>query len=115
MLRQIRFVAAAALMLALQAGALAQTTSSATSAAQDVQRLAPQLVTFAGSDANFQNLVNGLSQGVSVTLTTITADGFLQTVTFTPAGPLPRARSPHTPAAGPPSLTARGLADPAPD
>src|SRR5258708_38762647 len=102
MLRQIRFVAAAALMLALQAGALAQTTSSATSAAQDVQRLAPQLVTFAGSDANFQNLVNGLSQGVSVTLTTITADGFLQTVTFTPAGPPLGRRNPrHLEAAAP--------------
>src|SRR5258708_35353253 len=94
MLRQIRFVAAAALMLALQAGALAQTTSSATSAAQDVQRLAPQLVTFAGSGAHFQNLVNGLRQGVSVTLTTITADGLLQTLTFTPAGRSVSARIP---------------------
>jgi hypothetical protein len=49
--------------------------------ALEVQRLAPQLVAFAGGDANFQNLVNGLAAGTPVTLVTGT-----QVVTFTPSG-----------------------------
>ena len=36
----------------------------------EVQRLAPQLVAFAGGDANFANLVNGLALGAPVTLST---------------------------------------------
>jgi len=51
-----------------------------------VQRLAPQLVPFAGSQGNFENLVNGFALGVPVTITTVGADGVAQTVTFTPAG-----------------------------
>ena len=51
-----------------------------------VQRLAPQLVPFAGSQGNFENLVNGLALGVPVTITTVGADGIAQTVTFTPPG-----------------------------
>lgn len=51
----------------------------------EVQRLAPQLVAFAGSDANFQNLVNGLANGTPVQLTTTLSNGFSQTVTFTPS------------------------------
>jgi hypothetical protein len=51
-----------------------------------VQRLAPQLVAFAGSQANFENLVNGLAAGSPVTLTTVDPSGATQTVTFTPAG-----------------------------
>ena len=50
--------------------------------AVQVQRLAPQLVAFAGSQGNFENLVNGLALGVPVTLTTLGADGVAQTVTF---------------------------------
>ena len=50
--------------------------------AVQVQRLAPQLVAFAGSQGNFENLVNGLALGVPVTLTTVGADGVAQTVTF---------------------------------
>ena len=50
-----------------------------------VERLAPQLVAFAGSQANFDSLVNGLAAGVPVTLTTV-GDGVTQTVTFTPPG-----------------------------
>jgi hypothetical protein len=111
MLRQIRLATAAALMLAFQTGALAQ-MASATSAAQDVQSLAPQLVTFAGSDANFQSLVNGLSQGVTVTITTITADGFLQTVTFTPAAAMSSAEIARTLEAARQQLIARGIANP---
>jgi hypothetical protein len=50
-----------------------------------VQRIAPQLVAFAGSQANFDNLVNGLAGGSPVTLTTVEPSGATQTVTFTPA------------------------------
>lgn len=53
-------------------------------AALEVQRLAPQLVAFAGSQANFNSLVNALSLGAPVTLETIGADGMRQLVTFTP-------------------------------
>ena len=36
-----------------------------------VQRLAPQLVAFAGSQSNFQNLVSGLALGTPVQLVSI--------------------------------------------
>ena len=54
--------------------------------ALDVQRLAPQLVAFAGSDVNFQNLVNGLNLGLPITLATPLGAGVTQVVTFTPTG-----------------------------
>ena len=57
--------------------------------ALQVQRLAPQLVAFAGSQGSFENLVNGLALGAPVTLTTVGADGVTQTVIFTaPGGPV---------------------------
>jgi hypothetical protein len=62
-------------------GALAQTAVPPT---LTVQRLAPQLVAFAGSQNNFQNLVTGLAQGTPVQLITVLPDGFTQVVTFTP-------------------------------
>jgi hypothetical protein len=66
--------------------AVAQTESTASVPAPlAVQRLAPQLVTFAGSDANFQNLVSGLAAGTQVQLVTTLTNGLTQTVTFTPA------------------------------
>ena len=75
----------AAFAIACQ-GAMAQTTIAPTvPVSVSVQRLAPQLIAFAGSDANFQNLVNGLANGTPVQLTTTLANGFTQTVTFTPA------------------------------
>ena len=63
-------------------------TQSSVSPVLEVERLAPQLVQFAGSDVNFQNLVNGLSFGVPVTLTSAVAPGVNQLVTFTPSGTL---------------------------
>lgn len=54
--------------------------------AVQVQRLAPQLLAFAGSQGNFENLVNGLALGVPVTLSTVSADGVVQTVTFVSPG-----------------------------
>ena len=77
-------VAIALLALASQ-GVLAQTAVPPTLA---VQRIAPQLVAFAGSPANFQNLVNGLSQGTPVQLVTVLPGGATQVVSFTPAAPM---------------------------
>jgi hypothetical protein len=81
--RAARFFAAA-LAVACQ-GVLAQTTVPPDVL---VQQLAPQLLVFAGSPQNFQNLVNGLAQGTTVQLTTVLPNGSTQVVSFTPAGPL---------------------------
>jgi hypothetical protein len=62
----------------------AATAQTAVPPAVTVQQLAPQLITFAGSSANFQSLVNGLAQGAPVQLFTTLPNGFVQTVTFTP-------------------------------
>ena len=76
----------AALALACQ-GAFAQTIATTTiPAAMTVQRIAPQLVAFAGSQTNFQSLVAGLAQGTPVQLVTVLPDGSAQVVTFTPSG-----------------------------
>ncbi len=74
--------------LAVTPSARAQATSATITAVQQVNQLAPQLVPFAGSAANFESLVNGLTFGAPVVLTTPGADGLLGTVTFTPAGGL---------------------------
>ena len=82
-----RLILVAALAIACH-GAMAQTqavTVSTVPVPLAVQRLAPQLVAFAGSDANFQNLVNGLANGTPVQLNTTLSNGFSQTVTFTPS------------------------------
>jgi hypothetical protein len=79
--------------------------------AQQIQATSPQLVVFAGSDANLQSLASGLSLGQTVTLVTPGADGLLQIVTFTPpsalgsgvASALEQART---------NLIARGIAQP---
>jgi len=80
-----RFTLVAALAIACH-GATAQTIVVPPTIT--VQRIAPQLVAFAGSAANFQNLVTGLSQGTAVQLFTVLPDGFTQVVTFTPTGAL---------------------------
>ena len=80
-----RLILVAALAIACH-GAMAQTETAPTVPVPlAVQRLAPQLIAFAGSDANFQNLVNGLANGTPVQLTTTLSNGFSQTVTFTPS------------------------------
>jgi hypothetical protein len=114
MAKQIRLAASAALIFALQTGALAQTAAQTApnTGSQQVLGLAPQLSAFAGSDANFQALVNGLLQGIPVTLTTLTADGFLQTVTFTPAGALSVADVARLLEAARQQLISRGIANP---
>ena len=76
---------AALAALALSASAIAQTTTTTlTPAAQQVQLVAPQLVPFSGSSANFDSLVNGLTSGAPVTLSTANPDGSAQIVTFLP-------------------------------
>lgn len=81
----VRLLLAAALATACHA-VLAQ--APAVPPAISVQRLAPQLVSFAGSEANFQSLVNGLANGTQVQLFTVLPNGFVQTVTFTPTAAL---------------------------
>jgi len=80
--------------------------------ALDVQRLAPQLVAFAGGDVNFQNLVNGLALGVPVTLTTTIAPGQTQVVTFTPSGTMTPLQIAQVLENARQSLIARGVATP---
>lgn len=80
-----RLILVAALAIACH-GAMAQSeVASTVPAPLAVQRLAPQLIAFAGSEANFQSLVNGLANGTPVQLTTTLSNGFSQTVTFTPS------------------------------
>jgi hypothetical protein len=78
----------------------------------DVQRLAPQLVAFAGGDANFQNLVNGLASGTTVTLTTVAPTGAPQIATFTPTGTMTAQQIAQTLENVRQSLIARGIAAP---
>jgi len=68
------------LLFALSTSALPQVPTPL-----QVQRLAPQLVAFAGGQANFDNLVNGLASGTQVSLTTLLPGGGTQVVSFTPS------------------------------
>jgi hypothetical protein len=102
---------ATALLLGFQTFSWAQTTP-ASPAVQQVQGIAPQLVAFAGSVTNFQNLVNGLALGQPVSLVTLTADGFTQTVSFTPAAPMTVEQIAATLEAARQSLIVRGIAAP---
>ena len=84
--RAVPYVFAVALAAACH-GAAAQTTATVPPDTL-VQQLAPQLVPFAGSLQNFQNLVNGLAQGTPIQLTTVLPNGSTQVVSFAPGGPL---------------------------
>jgi hypothetical protein len=55
---------------------------------QEVQQSAPHLAAFAGSPMNFQSVVQGLTQGRPVLLTTAFADGTAELASFTPAAPM---------------------------
>ena len=100
-------------LAAFSIAASAQTTTTTiTPAAQQVQLLAPQLVGFSGSTGNFDSLVNGLTSGAPVTLTTLNADGLMQIVTFQPnttLSPLDAARQLETARQ---NLIVRGIATP---
>src|SRR3954447_17276978 len=110
-MKQILLLCAA---LALPASAGAQSTQFQLGAAPalDVQRLAPQLVSFAGGDVNFTNLVNGLALGVPVTLTTTVAPGVTQVVSFTPRGTMTPVQIAQVLESARQSLIARGIATP---
>jgi hypothetical protein len=98
--------------LALPAAAQSQQLQVSSQPALEVQRLAPQLVAFAGGDVNFNNLVKGLALGVPVTLTTTTAPGMTQTVTFTPSGTMAVTQIAQLLESARQSLIARGIATP---
>jgi hypothetical protein len=107
-----RFFIAAA--LAWHVGAFAQSLPAlGVPMALQVERLAPQLVPFAGSQANFQNLVNGLATGSPVTLVTVGTDGSQQIVTFTPnVGPMSATDIARTLESARQQLIANGIASP---
>ena len=110
MKRIVLFLAVAAISAAAQAQTVF--VQSGTQPALDVQRLAPQLVAFAGGEVNFQNLVNGLALGVPVTLSTTIAPGQTQVVTFTPRGTMTPVQIAQTLESTRQSLIARGIATP---
>jgi hypothetical protein len=118
MAKQIQ-VLAAVLALAFSIPVLSQprpplgaADSGVVPASATVQQLAPQLVDFAGSLANFQSLVNGLALGLPVTLVTLTPEGFTQTVTFTPAAAMAPVDIARTLELARQNLIARGVARP---
>src|SRR5206468_9083269 len=78
----------------------------------EVQRLAPQLVAFAGGQANFDNLVNGLASGTPISLTTVLPTGGTQVVTFTPSGTMTTLQIAQTLESVRQSLITRGIAAP---
>jgi hypothetical protein len=101
--------------LALHAGAYAQQplqVATIVPPTLEVQRLAPQLVAFAGSELNFANLVNGLALGLPVTLSTPLADGTTQIATFTPTGTMTSLQIAQLLETARQSLIARGIATP---
>src|SRR3954465_8568880 len=67
-------------MLALVLASLSLPVGAQTTAFQQLQGTSPQFSTFAGSAANLQSLVSGLSAGQAVTLVSQNADGSLEVV-----------------------------------
>src|SRR5436853_2237230 len=102
----------AALALSAAAGAQSTLVQLGSQPAVEVQRLAPQLVAFAGGDVNFNNLVNGLALGLPITLTTATAPGVTQVVSFTPSGAMSVTQIAQLLESARQSLIARGIATP---
>src|SRR3954462_11106897 len=78
----------------------------------EVQRLAPQLVAFAGGEVNFANLVNGLALGLADGLTTPIGAGVTQVVTFTPLGRMSALQVAQTLETARQALITRGIAAP---
>jgi hypothetical protein len=87
-------------------------TQTAVDPATQIQALAPQLTTFAGSASNFQNLANGLVGGTPVTLSTISADGTMQTVTLAAQSPMTSVEAARALETARQQLIARGIASP---
>jgi hypothetical protein len=113
MTQALRSLIAAALLA--PALALAQTTTSpliGVPPSLQVSRLAPQLVFFAGGQANFDSLVNGLGLGSPVTLTTVLPNGQVQVVNFTPQGTMTTTQIAQTLEAARQNLISLGVATP---
>src|SRR5258706_6429948 len=107
-----RFAAfALAAVLCLPGLAAAQSVNVAV----EVQGLAPQLVPFAGSQANFQNLVNGLAQGTPISLVGTTAEGLRQPATFPPSSTLSALQIAQALEQARQALISRGVATPTPE
>jgi len=100
------------MIAALSLGAAAFAQTPAPSAALQVQLLAPQLLAFSGSSANFESLVNGLTLGTPVTLTTVSAGAGVQIVTFLPGTALTAADAARRLEAARQGLISRGIALP---
>jgi hypothetical protein len=103
---------ASCMLLASAQAVRAQITTQGALTTQQVQQLAPQLPAFAGSAANFESLVNGLSLGTPVSLTTVGTDGIARTVTFTPPGGLSALQVAQTLEAARQRLVTQGVAAP---
>lgn len=113
--KPIRFFLFATLLA--PAIAAAQTTTTTTTVigvpvSLQVSRLAPQLINFAGGQANFDSLVNGLALGTPVTLSTTLANGQVQVTTFTPQSVLTPTQIAQTLETARQSLISRGIATP---
>lgn len=83
-----------------------------TPSAQHVLLLAPQLLAFAGSEANFQSLASGLTLGEPITLTTTGAEGSREIATFTAAQALAPADAARLLEAARQRLIAQGVGHP---
>lgn len=110
----LRSLVAAALLAPALAPAQTTTTTTVLGVPPSLQvtRLAPQLITFAGSQANFDSLVNGLALGAPVTLTTSLPNGQVQVVSFTPQGTMTVQQIAQTLETARQNLISRGVAAP---
>jgi hypothetical protein len=106
------FALSLALLVLAPASGFPQTVGTPSDVVSQVIGLAPQLVVFAGSDANFRALVTGLNEGTPVTLVTVTPDGLTQTVTFTPTGTMSATDIARTLENARQQLISRGVAAP---
>jgi hypothetical protein len=86
--------------------------AAAQTPAQQIIATSPQLVVFAGSDANLQSLANGLGLGQPVTLVTQSPDGLLQIATFTPPAALNASETARALEQARTTLIARGISQP---
>ena len=105
-------IAAALLAPALAPAQTTPSTVVGVPPSVQVTQLGPQLVPFAGGQANFDSLVNGLALGQPVTLTTVLPNGLTQVVSFTPAGTLTTTQIAQTLESARQSLISRGIAVP---
>ena len=112
MIRLHRSLVVAALLAPALALAQTSTADFGVPPSLQVMRLAPQLVPFAGSQANFDSLVNGLALGSPVTLSSTLPNGQLQVVTFTPQGTMTPTQVAQTLEAARQNLISRGIATP---